>query len=144
MRRLPIAALMRPTPGGIPPAAPLAAAHRAMAEQRVRHLVVLDGGRLVGVVSLDDLHLIESLGDVDPLRVPVEDAMTRDVYTVAPDEAASAVGAGMMARGTDTAVVIEEGQVAGLFTTDDALAALVALIGPTVRDTGRGIGEGDP
>jgi acetoin utilization protein AcuB len=34
---------------------PLAAAHRMMREHRVRHLPVLDGGMLVGVVSQRDL-----------------------------------------------------------------------------------------
>lgn len=134
---LPIAAFMRAAPAGIGPAAPLVAAHRAMREQHVRHLVVLEGERLVGLVSLDDLHLLESLHDVDPMRVPVEDAMSRDVYTVAPDEPASTVGAAMMARGADAAVVIDGGQVTGLFTTDDALAALVALIGPSIDSRGR-------
>jgi acetoin utilization protein AcuB len=129
--RLPIAALMRPAVPRIAPTAPLIMAHRAMREQHVRHLVVLDGGALVGVVSLDDLHLLESLEDVDPLRVPVEDAMNRDVFLVGPQESASTVGAAMLARGTDAAVVMEEGQVAGMFTTDDALAALVSLLGPT-------------
>ena len=44
----------------------MAQEHRVMREARVRHLPVLDDDRLVGVVSAGDLHLMETLKDVDP------------------------------------------------------------------------------
>jgi nucleotide-binding universal stress UspA family protein len=46
---------------------------------------VLEGGKIVGVLSLRDLHLVETLKDVDPEEVLVEDAMTPDPYTIGPD-----------------------------------------------------------
>jgi acetoin utilization protein AcuB len=63
----------------------LAKAHAMMREHGFRHLPVLDGGKLVGVVSQRDLHLIESLRDIDVNAVKVEDAMTSEVYSVSPD-----------------------------------------------------------
>src|SRR6476469_4387690 len=62
----------------------LEVAHRVMREHGVRHLPVLEGGKLVGVVSQRDLHLIETLRDVDPAATTVEEAMTMDVYIAAP------------------------------------------------------------
>src|SRR5580765_2432565 len=63
----------------------LEVAHRVMREYRVRHLPVLEGGKLVGVLSQRDLHLIEILRDVDPVTTTVDEAMTMDVYVAAPN-----------------------------------------------------------
>jgi acetoin utilization protein AcuB len=127
---LPIAALMRPAPVSIRPDAPLAVAHQTMREHHVRFLVVVDGEQLVGLLSLDDLHLIESLGDVDPRRVPIDDAMVGDVFVVDPAAPAAEVVAGMLERDIDAAVVADGGRIEGIFTVRDALSALVHLLGP--------------
>lgn len=130
MSELPIAAFMKPLPVTIAPEAPLIDAHRAMRDHRVHHLVVIDRGRLVGLVSLDDLHLMESLGDVDPLRVPVDDAMNGDVFTVDLMQSAAEVAAGMLERDIEVAVITDGAEIAGLFTARDAIAALANLLGP--------------
>src|SRR5437762_13415215 len=64
---------------------PMAVAHRLMREQRIRHLPVLHQGKLVGVLSDRDLHLIETLRDVNPDKVAVSEAMTPDPYIVSPE-----------------------------------------------------------
>lgn len=51
---------------------PMSTAHRVMRERRIRHLPVLDGGHIVGVVSDRDLSFVETLADVDPRKVTVE------------------------------------------------------------------------
>jgi acetoin utilization protein AcuB len=130
VNRLPIAALMKPVPATISPSAPLIEAHRAMRDHRVHHLVVIDEGRLVGLLSLDDLHLMETLGGVDPRQVPIDDAMNSDVFVVEPSAPAAVVAAGMLERDTEAAVVVDAGRVAGIFTARDAIAALVHLLGP--------------
>jgi acetoin utilization protein AcuB len=45
---------------------PFGIAHEVVRQHNVRHLPVLEGGKLVGVLSQRDLHLIETLRDVDP------------------------------------------------------------------------------
>ena len=102
----------------------LADAHRLMREHQIRHLPVLEGGQIRGIVSERDLHLIETLKDVEPQTVPVEDAMSQDVYSVAPDEPLAEVVATMSRRKLGSAVVLQGGKVVGIFTAIDALGVL--------------------
>ena len=64
---------------------PLSRAHAFMREHKIRHLPVLSGGKLVGMLTDRDLHLVESLEGVDPEKVLVEDAMSSTVYSVTPE-----------------------------------------------------------
>ncbi|MFY0571289.1 CBS domain-containing protein [Archangium lansingense] len=107
---------------------PLAEAHRIMNEHAIRHLPVLEGGKLVGVVSMRDLHLIETLKGVDPKEVPVEEAMAQDAYTVPPGTALLEVARTMAMHKYGSAVVAREGRVEGIFTTIDAMKALETLL----------------
>lgn len=45
--------------------AKMSQAHALMRAHRIRHLPVLEAGKLVGIVSDHDLHLIETLPDSD-------------------------------------------------------------------------------
>jgi acetoin utilization protein AcuB len=116
---------------------PMAEAHRLMRERNIRHLPVVDGGLLVGLLSQRDLYLCETLDGVDPASAPVREAMTQDPYAVGPDAALDEVAETMARRKLGSAVVVEHGEVVGLFTTVDALRALSGL----VRRRGR---RGDP
>ncbi len=108
---------------------PLATAHEMMRTHQVRHLPVLSGGKLVGLLSQRDLHLIETLPDVDVNRVTVDDAMSQDVYTAGPGDDLAEVASAMAERKLGSAVVVEGGKVVGIFTTVDALRALAAALG---------------
>jgi acetoin utilization protein AcuB len=103
---------------------PLIVAHEVMREHNVRHLPVLAGGKLVGVLSQRDLHLIETLREVDPATTTVDEAMTGDVYVTGPDAPLDEVAAHMAEHKYGSAVVVDRGKVVGLFTTVDALTAL--------------------
>lgn len=106
----------------------LAAAHKIMREYQIRHLPVLDGGELLGLISDRDLHLIESLRDVDPTKVSVEDAMTQDPFTVSPDDSLDEVVSAMARHKYGSAVVLYNGKVVGMFTAVDALSAFAELL----------------
>ncbi len=108
---------------------PLTVAHKLMREHRIRHLPVLQRGRLVGVVSQRDLHFVETLRDVDPSVVLVEDAMTEPPFTVAPGAQLRTVVREMAARRIGSAVVVERGKVVGVFTAVDGLRVLAELLG---------------
>jgi len=104
-------------------------AHNMMREHSIRHLPVLEGGALVGLVSERDLHLIETLPDADPAEVTVEDAMTVDVYCVGPEDRVDAVVEWMASHKLGSAVVVDRrGAVEGIFTTIDALQVLAEVL----------------
>lgn len=107
---------------------PLSYAHSAMKRFQIRHLPVLSGGVLVGVLSDRDLHLIETLRDVDPEKVTVEEAMSTSIYSVAHDTPLDEVVETMAERKYGCAVVMRDGHVAGIFTTVDACRSLAELL----------------
>lgn len=97
----------------------------------MRHLPVVDDGRIVGLVSERDLLLAESLPGVNPTLVRVEEAMTTDVFTAAPETRLARVIEVMITRKLGSAVVIQDAQVVGVFTTIDALRVLHGLLRTT-------------
>jgi len=105
----------------------LSVAHEMMRKYQIRHLPVLEGGKLVGIVTERDLHLLETLRDVDPDAVPVEEAMSAEVYAVTPDDPLAEVVRTMSERKYGSAVVMRGTKVVGLFTTTDALRLLATL-----------------
>jgi acetoin utilization protein AcuB len=124
---------MTPTPHTIGPTRSLAAARKIMVANQVRHLPVLDGGRIVGLLSERDLFLVESLPGVNPTDVRVEEAMVQNVFTVEPGAPIGDVVATMIERKLGSAVILEGEQVVGVFTTIDALQALAELLAKPQR-----------
>jgi acetoin utilization protein AcuB len=76
------------------------------------------------MVTVRDLHLVETLRDVDPQQVRVEEAMTPYPYVVAPDALLRDVCLEMADRKLGSAVVVSGHKVVGVLTTVDALRAL--------------------
>lgn len=119
---------MTPAPHSIGRDQPLSRAHELLREHRIRHLPVLEGGVLVGVLSDRDLHLVETLRDVDPSRVAVEEAMSSVVYAVAPETPLDEVLDRMADHKYGCAVVMEGQRVSGIFTTSDVCRSFAALL----------------
>jgi acetoin utilization protein AcuB len=107
---------------------PMSMAHRLMREQHIRHLPVLHQGKVVGIVTDRDLHLVETLQDVDPRKIAVSEAMTPDPYVVTPEASLEEVVAMMAAKKYGSAVVSDHGHVVGIFTTVDACSAFAELL----------------
>lgn len=112
----------------IGPRQTLAEAHRIMNAEGVRHLPVVEGGRLLGLLTQRDLHLVETLDAVEPDEVLIEEVMVRDVYAVAPDAPLPGVLREMERRRLGSAVVLSEQRPVGIFTTSDALRALRGVL----------------
>ncbi len=106
----------------------LAHAHGVMREHKIRHLPVLSGGKLVGMLTERDLHLIETLRDVDAKEVEVEQAMSTVVYSVSPDAPLDEVVGEMALKKYGSAVVMQNNKVVGIFTTVDVCRTLGELL----------------
>jgi acetoin utilization protein AcuB len=119
---------MSPSPVTVNGNRSLTAAEALMREHGIRHLPVLDGGQVVGLLSERDVLLVESMPGVNPTVVRVEEAMVQDVFQASPDDSVADVVQTMIDRKLGSAVVVDEGRAVGVFTTIDALRALHARL----------------
>ena len=99
----------------------VAVARRMLAEREIHHLPVLDGGKVVGMVTARDVGLAgDRLATVADVYVPVHlvDAKTPlgDVLEL------------MTSKHADAVVVSSGGEVEGIFTASDALRVLADLV----------------
>lgn len=99
-----------------------------MNEYRVRHLPVLSGGHLVGILTDRDIKLVESFKDVDPEKVKVDEAYTPDPYIISPSSSLSEVCAEMALKKYGCALVCDNAKLVGIFTWVDALNAFNELL----------------
>lgn len=112
---------------------PLAKAEKMMGEYRVRHLPVLKGGKLVGILSDRDVRLVESFRDVDPQDVTVEDAYTPEPFVTSPTASLADVCATMAANKYGCALVCDNQKLVGIFTWVDALNAFNELMSTRLK-----------
>lgn len=122
MKQIPkIDKFMTPMPHSINVEMTVNSAKEMMNKYGIRHLPVLAGGKLVGVITDRDLKLIASLSSEN---IKVEEAMVSDPYSVTPDSPLDAVVFEMAERKLGCAVVQQEnGKVVGIFTATDGLRA---------------------
>lgn len=106
----------------------LADAKNMMRAYRIRHLPVLDGGKLVGLVSDRDIQMVESMGQMDAEEVTIEEAMSQAPYTVAPTTPLEVAARHMAKHKLGSAVVLEANRVVGVFTTTDGMRALADML----------------
>lgn len=116
--------LMTPEPRTIGQEQTLAKAKQVMHELGVRHLPVLHGGHIEGIVSSRDIALVERLPGVDPTTITVEEAMSAEPFVVTPDTPLAQVAREMADHKYGAALVMDGREVVGIFTTVDALRAL--------------------
>ena len=116
---------------------PEATAKEALAlcrERRIRHLPVVEDGKLVGIVSDRDLRsATPAFGD--PARaaaleeVRVSSVMARDVLTARPEDPIEAAANRMREARVGCLPVVEGEDLVGIVTASDVMGALVQLLG---------------
>ncbi|TFH31870.1 MAG: CBS domain-containing protein [Myxococcales bacterium] len=120
-----IAEYMTPIPHTVGSEQTITFAQELMQKHGIRHLPVLHGGELHGIVSDRDLGMIAGLNEVNPDVTTVEEAMTQEAYTVSKDTALFQVLEEMLEHKYGSAVVVEGVKIIGIFTTHDAVKLLV-------------------
>jgi acetoin utilization protein AcuB len=124
----PIRAFMTETVHVIDMESSLPTARKMMREFRVRHLPVVDGKRIVGLLSERDLSKLEGFPMVNLDLVSVPDAMTPQPYVVEPDTPVVEVLRKMRDERMGSALVAEGDKLVGIFTLTDAASILINLL----------------
>jgi CBS domain-containing protein/hemerythrin-like domain-containing protein len=129
LHRRPIASLMTCVPYSIPPETDLDSARRSMERAKIRHLPVIQGSQLLGVVSARDLAILDGLEALDTKEMTVAEALTGPPTTALADEPMSKVVARMIDQGSDACVVFRDGLVVGVLTHTDLLHSFMRVLG---------------
>ncbi len=100
-----------------------------MQENGIRHLPVIKDGDVLGMVSERDV--LTHMGKVWDKVMHVEDIMNSDILSVNANDNLGDVAFALSSQKKGSAVVLDdEGKVYGIFTTTDALNALVEIFLP--------------
>ncbi len=106
----------------------IAQASEFMRKLHLRHLPVLKGGKLVGILTDRDINLVLGFKDVDATTMKVEEAFTPEPYFTTPTAPLNEVVAQMAEKKYGCALVVDNGQLVGIFTEIDAYKALAELL----------------
>jgi acetoin utilization protein AcuB len=128
-----IRALMSAKPITVDPQTPMLDARQRMLDERIRHLVVTDHGRVVGIVTDRDVRLnlpspatSLSVWEVNYLlaRLTVGEVMTRSVIVVDPDRPAPEAARIMIDHKIGALPVVDAGHLVGIITESDFVRAM--------------------
>jgi CBS domain-containing protein len=117
----------------ITPEARVFDALKLMAEKDVGALVVLEGGRLAGIISERDYARKVILQGKSSHDITVRDIMTGKVITVTPDQTVEECMALMTGKRIRHLPVTEGGRLAGLLSIGDLVKEVIAEQEQTIR-----------
>lgn len=115
----------------VSPGVTIEEANTLMWEQGIRHLPVVEDGRVVGILTDRDLRLATSELSPTPLspQARVEEVMTTPVFTTDPLDPVEEAARVMRDRKIGCLPVLDGRKLVGIITGIDLLDALVALTG---------------
>ena len=125
--------LMTAKPITVDPETPMLEARERMLRERIRHLVVVDDARVIGIVTDRDVRLnlpspatSLSVWEINYLlmRVTVGGVMTTSVIVVDPDRPIAEAARIMMDHKIGALPVVEVGHLVGIVTESDFVRAM--------------------
>ena len=117
---------MTPMPHTVGPTIALKRAYELMKENNIRHLPVLEAGKLVGILTDRDVKLASSFKSNAELMVG--DVMTADPFSTTPHALLGDVVEEMAEHKYGSVIVRQENdKVVGIFTAVDALRLLAEM-----------------
>ncbi len=126
-------------------------AQKMMEENNVRHLPVVENGKLVGIVTRSKLRDVApsaatslSVWELNYLlsKIKVKEVMTKKVITTTPDGTIEDAAVLMAENRIRALPVVEDGKVVGIITGTDLFRLLVDVLG--VREPGARIHIAEP
>lgn len=128
--------IMTADPITVDPETPVFEAQNLMRSKRIRHLLIVEGGRLVGMITDRDIRLnlpskatSLSVWEVNYLlaRLTVGSTMTKAVMVVSPDWDVAPAARLMLQHKIGALPVMDGETLVGIVTETDLLRAFVAL-----------------
>ena len=110
----------------ISPTVPVIDAVKAMAQQKVGALLVLEAGKLKGIVSEQDYTRKVILTCLDAEQMLVQDIMTRQVVVTRPDQPVQEVMAIMTECRIRHLPVMHNGELVGLVSIGDLVKEIIS------------------
>jgi acetoin utilization protein AcuB len=106
----------------------LAQAQKMMKEYSIRHLPVLEGGAVVGIISEHDINFMLSFKGVDLKNEKVNQAMTTEPIMVEIEAPLDEICREMAERKMGSVLVQDNHKLVGIFTWVDALKSMDELL----------------
>ncbi len=116
----------------------VAAAWRLLRQHQIRHLPIVEEGKLVGIVTDRDIRLVfpsaltSGRREQDPHdaleKIAVREIMTGQVVTVAPEAPIANVARLLLERRIGGLPVVQGSRLVGIITKTDILAAFVDVV----------------
>jgi acetoin utilization protein AcuB len=120
-----ISSVMTPSPKTIEASQPVREVRRMMQDFGIHHVPVTLAGSTIGVLSERDLSLADHVDSAGERFVEAGELCIKDaLYQVGPDTPLDEVTLHMANQGIGSALVVEHGQLLGIFTVVDACREL--------------------
>lgn len=117
----------------LPSGATVLQALQMMREHRVRAIVIIDDGRLAGIVSQGDCAIRVLLPGREADSTLVSEIMTRDPLTVTPQHSVDHCMKVMMSRSIRHLPVVESGRVTGMVSIGDVVKDIMQQQGELIK-----------
>lgn len=125
--RMKLREIMKPSPLTVTETTPLGEAQQLMSKHRIRHLPVVRGARLCGILSERDIleYRAKTAAGEDWWQAPVSAAMVESPQTAGPDDALTEAAGRLAVAKIGALPIVEQGALIGLVTVTDVLEAEV-------------------
>jgi acetoin utilization protein AcuB len=125
--KVPVDEFTTPAPQTVDLMTPMSELLGMMERERFRHIPVTDNDEAVGIISDRDLKMFTTLGGGDSILA--RDVMTPHPYVAASGTPLHDVAFQMSKEKIGSAIIVDEQQkVIGIFTSTDALNALIEVL----------------
>jgi CBS domain-containing protein len=119
---------LRAAPVTVPPGCTLEEAARLLGSHRIGSLLVVNAGRLVGIVTDRDI-TVRGIGEGKPASAPVEAVMTADPLTIQGSADVFEAFTVFKTASARRLPVLEDAELAGIISVDDLLLSLLVEFG---------------